>query len=399
MSFILNHSIITKKMIDLLVDFIRKQAKGSRLYQQTQVTDRFSLEAAKLPSIIVRTVSNTQRRIHFDDFIDDIHGRVKLVPIQADNDLVGNNIERVNLPQTVDYDPRWAFDPSIGYPTGTDITEAVFTNTTGASFNSGVSTGIIITLPPPNTFDPNSLIWALEAPRQDGTPNPIVPSGTGLHTIGVAISANQDQFYLVYSGDSISGTVIQAVDPDQYIVNASGLVPGLSGTIIKLNDVLWAGDQYQVQTYSTDQLTYATYGGIYDTSISFECYAGSTIEAQELGDLIERFLVEKKKNPYDAAGFNLTGWSQGGQSEQEYINDHIFSTAVSCEGFIFWTDYRSADVITSASGIAIPSGIFLVSGQYIGPGVLTNLAFTNPTYLGGLANLQGVNIQNNPNLF
>jgi hypothetical protein len=377
MSFILNHSVVTKKIIDLLVDFIRKESRKSRLYQQTQVSDRFSLEAARIPSIIVKNVSNTQRRIHYDDFIQDIYGRVQLIPIQADDDLVGNNLQRTNLPDTLDYDPRWALDPTIGYPTGTDITQAIFTSGTGVNFNSGVTTGIIITLPPPNTYDPSSLIYALEAPREDGTPNPITPSGTGIHTIGVAISAAQDQFYLIYSGTSITGTVIQAVEPDQYIVNASGLVPGLTGTVIKLNDVLWAGDQYQVQTYYQDQMTYATYGGIYEMSIQFECYAGSTIEAQELGDLVERFLVEKKKKPYDSAGFNFTSWAQGGQGEEDYINDHIFSTSVSCDGFIFWTDYRSVDIITSASGTAIPSGTYPIY-PYMAPSVYTNLAFTNP---------------------
>jgi len=507
MSYILNYSIITKKIIDLLVGFIRTQARGSRLYQQTQVTDRFSLEAARLPSIIVRNVSNTQRRTHSDDFIDDIYGRVELVPMLADDNLVGNDLQRTNLADSLDYDPRWPLDPSIGYPSGTDITNVIYTTVSGGTFGSGVTTGMIITIPPPNSFEPSSLIWALENPRLDGTTNPItaqggtvnstgmfaegyantnyaqtlsgtsiqislinqnvfpytginavysgnntgtgvfpttgvgvngagwfqsgttllwsnggyvdfsgasaagqVPmsgatywvdysySGPDIHTIAVALSADQEQFYLIYSGISLpnGATAIQAVSPDQFIVNASGLVPGLSGVSIKLNDVLWAGDQYQVQTWNTDQLTYATYGGIYDTSINFECYAGSTIEAQELGDLVERFLVERKKNPYDSAGFNLTSWAQGGQSEQEYINDHIFSTAVSCEGFIWWTDYRGADVITSASGTAIPTGIFVVSGQYIAPGVLTSVNYTNPTYYGGFYNLNGSNPLNNP---
>lgn len=489
-NFILNHSIVTKKIIDLLVEFLRQNARGNRLYQQTQVTDRFSLEDVRIPAVIVRNVSNTQRRTHSDDFIDDITGRVELVPITADSNLVGSNLIRTNLADSLDYDPRWAFDPTIGYPTGTDITQAIFTSQTGGSFNSGVTTGMIITLPPPNTFDPSSLIWALEATRPDGTPNPIDPtfrtvnatglilethsnvgysqtasgsafdiqiplnlsvlttgihnvysgnnntsgvfpttgvgingagwfqsgtslywsngsytnfsgasaagqiplsgnsygvdysySGPDVHTIAVALSSTQDQFYLIYSGISIptsGNTVIQAVQPDQFIINASGLVPGLSGTIIKLNDVLWAGDQYQALTFKNDVLTYAVYGGIYDMSITFECYANSTIEAQELGDMIERFLVEKKKQPYDMAGFNLTGWAQGGQSEEEYINDHIFSTSVNADGFRFWQEYRGLDIITSVSGTAIPGGFFNNSGQYIGPGVETVLTVTNP---------------------
>lgn len=492
--FILNNAVVTKKIIDLLVDFIRKNARKSRLYETTQVSDRFSLEAARVPSIIVKNVTNTQRRIHYDDFMDDIIGRIELVPISGDSTLVGSNIIRTNLPESVDYDPRWPFDPTIGYPTGTDITSAVFTTQTGGSFNSGVTTGIIITLPPPNEFEPSSFVYGLEATRLDGTPNPITTFGktvnsTGLlfegysnlnydptssgniinvtlnnptvypvsvmqsgiqavfsgnntstgmfpftgngvnsagwfqsgnsicwsngsyasfsgasaagqvpasgatywvdynyfgpdiHTMAIALSASQDQFYLIYSGNSIltdTKTVIQPVQPDQYIVNASGLVPGLSGTVFKLNDVLWAGDQYQALTFPKDQLTYAVYGGLYEMSISFECYANSTIEAQELGDLVEQFLVEKKKQPYNADAFNLTSWGQGGQSEEEYINDHIFSTAVSTEGFRFWQEYRGLDIITGISGIAIPVGLYNNSGTYVAPGVQTLLTFTNP---------------------
>ncbi len=492
--FILNNAVVTKKIIDLLVDFIRKNARRSRLYENTHVSDRFSLEAVRIPAIIVKNVSNTQRRVHYDDFIDDITGRFELVPISGDSTLVGNNLIRTNLPDSLDYDPRWAFDPTIGYPTGLDITSAVFTTQTGGSFNSGVTTGMIITLPPPNEFEPSSFVYGLEATRLDGTANPITTlsrtinstglvleghsninypetqsgtaiqitlnnptaytvtamqsginavysgnntgtgmyptTGTGIlqagwfqsgnalywsnggypdfsgasaagqvppsgayygvdysyygpdiHTIAVALSASQDQFYLIYSGISIltsGNTVIQAVQPDQYIVNASGLVPGLSGTVIKLNDVLWAGDQYQALTFPQEQLTYAVYGGIYDMTINFECYANSTIEAQELGDLVEKFLVEKKKQPYNADAFNLTAWAQGGQSEEEYINDHIFSTSVSADGFRFWQEYRGLDIIKGVSGTAIPTGYYNNSGTYISPGVISNITFTNP---------------------
>ncbi len=365
--------LIAKKIIDSMVNFLRVQSRTSRLYQHTQITDRFSLEAAKIPSIIIRSTSNTQRRIDTTDFITDYQGRVKFIPIKADDDLVGNNLERVNLPQTLDYDPRWAFDPTIGYPTGTDITNAVFTNSTGSNFGSGVTTGAIITLPPPNTFEPSSINWGLETYRLDGTANPIDPiNGTGTHTIAVALSADQEQFYLVYSGDSISGTVVQPVDPDQFIVNASGLVPGLSGTAIKLSDVLWAGDQYRIETYDTDQLVYGIYGGIYDISISFECYATSTIEAQELGDLVESFLVEKKKNPYDLAGINLINWSQNSGGELEYLTGHIFQSSVTVDLFVFWQEYRPVEIITSASGTAISSGIYSLTGAYVAPSVYTN---------------------------
>lgn len=493
-NFILNDAVVTKKIIDLLVEFLRNNAKRNKMYEHTHVSDRFNLEQVRIPAIIVKNVSNTQRRIHYDDFIDDITGKFELVPISGDNSLVGNNLIRTNLPNSLDYDPRWPLDPTIGYPTGIDITQAVYTSQTGGSFNSGVTTGMIITLPPPEEFDPSSFVYALEAPRLDGTANPIttfsrtvnstgllfegyanenysqtasgtslsvtlnyssvlpltalssginavysgnntgsgmfpytgtginqagwyqsgnalywsngsyadfsgasaagqVPmsgqtywvdysySGPDVHTIAVALSADQSQFYLIYSGNSIltsSKTVIQPVELSQYIVNASGLVPGLTGTVMKLNDVLYAGDQYQALTFPTEQLTYAVYGGLYEMTVNFECYANSTLEAQELGDLVEKFLVERKKAPYDANAFNLTAWSQGGQGEEEYINDHIFSTSVSVDGFRFWQEYRGLDIITGVSGIAIPTGFYNNSGTYVPPGVMTNLTWTNP---------------------
>ena len=368
MAFAFNHSVVTKKIIDLLVGFLRTNARRSRLYTMTQISDRFDYEQTRVPAVIVKSVTNTQRRTHYDDFIVDEWGHTQLIPISGDSNLVGNNLQRNNLPDTLDYDPRYAFDPSIGYPSGVDITEGIYTGITGSSltgtsFNSGVTTGIVINIPPATTYDPESIVYALDCPRLDGTPSPInPPGGTGLHTIAVALSDDQEQFYLVYSGTSLTGTVIQPVEPDQIIVNASGLVPGLTGTTILLNDVLWAGDQYQIQTYNTDQFVYGVYGGVYDISIAFDCYAGSTIEAQELGDLIEGFLVYLKRDVKDLGGFNLTGWSQPGQAEADYINGHIFSCGVACEGFVWWQEYRSVDLITSASGTAIPVKSINVSG-------------------------------------
>jgi len=549
--FSLNDSVITKKVIDLLVHFIRKNAKRSRLYEQTKVTDRFSLEAVRIPAVIVKNVSNTQRRTDYTDFIHDVHGRIELVPISGDNTLVGNNIIRTNLPESLDYDPRWAFDPTIGFPsgygfsgngfvgTGTipanpsyDITEVVFTSQTGGNFSPDITTGIVVTLPPPATFEPSSMLYGLDAARSNGSngpdvPNPIVPnfrtvnisglilethnnttftpsasgnfevplnlnvlpifkpvtidytwpgnptnslfvfgavatsginavysgnnttfgtypfSGVGIngagwfqsgssigwtngayatyaaavtagqipasgsiygvdynyqgpdvHNIAVALNDTQDQFYLIYSGISLGGsTVMQPVEPGQYIVNASGLVPGLTGTVIKLNDVLWAGDQYQALTWNTTIPTYAVYGGLYEISIQFECYANSTVEAQELGDLVQNFLVEYKKQPYDLDAFNFTAWSQGGQGEEDYINDHIFSTSVSADGFRFWQEYRGVDVISNICMTAIPTGYYTLGTgtscptlvpvnfakeSYIAPGVESIVTTTNP---------------------
>ena len=532
----LNDAVITKKVIDLLVHFIRKNAKRSRLYEQTKVTDRFSLESVRIPAVVVKNISNTQRRTDYTDFINDTHGRVALVPIAADSTLVGNNILRTNLPESLDYDPRWAFDPTIGFPagygfsgngfagTGTipanptyDITEVVFTSQTGGSYSPDITTGIVVTLPPPAIFQPASMLYGLDAARSNGSNGPAVsnpinptfrtvnasglileihnntsflPSSSGsfqvplnlnmlplyqpvqidytwpgnptnalfvfgavatsginavysgnntsfgtypfsgvgvngagwfqtgnsigwtsgayptysgavvagqipssgslygvdynyvgpdVHTIAIALNDTQDQFYLIYSGISLGGSIaMQPVEPGQYIVSASGLVPGLTGTVIKLNDVLWAGDQYQALTWNKTIPTYAVYGGLYEMSIQFECYANSTLEAQELGDLVQSFLVEHKKQPYDLDAFNFTAWSQGGQAEEEYINDHIFSTSVSADGFRFWQEYRGVDLITAVSGLAIPTGYYTNSGTYIAPGVESIVTTTNP---------------------
>ncbi len=376
--------MITKRLIDLMVPFFRRHAMQNRLYQHTDFSDRFDLTQVQVPCVIVRTVSNNQRRIAPDDFIDDVHEKVQLVPIQADNNLVGNNVHKVNLPSSIDYDPKYPWDNTIGVATGTDIVKTIFTTGTSADFESGTNTGIIINVPPPTTFEPTSLLYARECPILEGTPPVVAPTGgTGTYTIAVALNSTQDQFYLVFSGNDISGTRILPVEPNQFIINGSGIAPELTGTAFKMNDILWAGDQYQIRIFDTDQFVYAKYGGIYNHTISFECYARSTIEAQELGDLVEKFLVEKKKEPYDSDGFVLTEWSQGGQSERDYINEHLFQTAVSCQGFVQWGELRSVDIISSASGIAIPIGG--VEGvPYFGPGVETLTKFNNPTYEGGL---------------
>ena len=88
MAYILNRSIITKKIIDLAVMFLRENFATSKLYENVKITDRFSLTSAQIPCIIVRNTSNTQRRVHFDDLVEQIYSQVELVPTSTDNNLV-----------------------------------------------------------------------------------------------------------------------------------------------------------------------------------------------------------------------------------------------------------------------------------------------------------------------
>lgn len=373
MPYVLNRSVITKRIIDMLVGSMREWISRNRLYRHTDISDRFALEAAQIPCVIVRGVSNTQKRIDTQDFIQDLEGRVELIPISADNNLFGNNVQQVNLPDNVSYDPRWPWDNSVGVPSGLDIANAIYTS--GTVSNSGINTGIIITVPGSATFDPTSIVTATE---YSGAFYGSVVSGTRDYSLALSLNQNQDQFYLLVSGTDViisgtptTGIVALPVEPNQFIVDGSGVAPGLTGTQLLMSDVLYAGDQYQLKTFNTPELTYAIYGGIYNMSVSFECYARTTIEAQELGDLMQRFLVERKLYFYDEYGVSITSWSQGGQSEREYVNEHIFQTSVSSDMFIEWHDYRSLDVITSSSGIAIPYGNYVTN--YSPPSVYTKV--------------------------
>jgi len=378
MAYILNRSVITKKIIDLLVWSMREWISRNRLYRHTDISDRFSLEAAQIPSVVIRNVSNTQQRTHFDDYIQDIEGRVELIPLSADNQLFGNNIQSVNLPDNVNYDPRWPFDQTIGVASGVDITNAIYTS--GTITNSGINTGIVITVPGSGVFDPVSIVTATE---YSGAYYGNVISTTNNYTLALSLNQSQDQFYLLVSGNDVlisgvpsTGVVALPVEPNQFVVDGSGIAPGLTGTQLLMGDVLFAGDQYQLKTFATPRTTYSIYGGLYKMSVSFECYARTTIESQELGDLIQRFLVERKLYFYDQYGVSITSWSQGGQSEREYINEHIFQTSVSADMFIEWHDYRSVDLITGFSGIAIPYGLYVT--DYLAPGVYTKVQPYNP---------------------
>jgi hypothetical protein len=365
MAYVLNKKIITKRIIDVLVDFLKQNLSRNRLYRHVDISDRFPLEQVQIPMVVIRSVTNNQRRIHFDDFMEDYHSRVTLVPVQADDNLYGNNMAQVNLPETLDYDPRWPWDVSVGYPSGTDITQTIFTS--GNVFNSGVDTGIIITVPGSGTFDPSSIMFADENRQSVGSPSLI--TGNNTYTLTLSQAVTNDQFYLNVTGTDMTGTVALAVEPNQMIVNGSGIASGLSGTRIFMSDILFAGDQYQLNTTPNEELAYAIYGGIYNMSISIDCYARTTIEAEELGDIIEDILTARKLDFYDRTGASITSQSQGGGTEREYANEHLFQTSVSIELFKEWQEYRSVTTILSASGTAIPNGIY--SGTYVAPGVYT----------------------------
>jgi len=350
MAYILNRSVITKRIIDLFVQFLRENFATNKLYQNTKITDRFSLTAAQIPCIIVRNTSNTQRRVHFDDLVEQIYSQVELIPLSTDNNLVGNNIERVNLPATVDWNPVRPFDQSIPMASGTDINVTILTSGTAPYNESTYTTGIIITVPSSNTYQPVSLVYAVEQTRLDGTPSPIT-SGVS-YNLAIGMDQPNDQFYLMYSGVGISGINALPITGNEYILNPSGMQ---SGVAIKVGDVLFAGDQYQLNFYGDSTYIADRFGGIYNITLNFDCYAETTIEIQELTDFVERFLVEKKFDLYDLAGINLTSWSMGGQTEQAHVNEYIFQTSVTCECFNEWFDIRSLALVSSSVASAQPT--------------------------------------------
>ena len=258
MAYILNRSVITKKIIDLFVQFLRDNFATNKLYQNTKITDRFSLTAAQIPCIIVRNTSNTQRRVHFDDLVEQIYSQSELVPLSTDNNLVGNNIERVNLPASVDWTPNRPFDQSMPIASGTDINVTILTSGTAPYNESTYTTGIVITVPSSNTYQPVSLVYAVDEARLEGTQSPIT-SGSS-YNLAIGMDLPNDQFYLMYSGSGISGVNALPITGNEYILNPSGMQ---SGVAIKVGDVLFAGDQYQLNFYETPQYIADRFGGIY----------------------------------------------------------------------------------------------------------------------------------------
>lgn len=365
----LNRQIITKKIIDIFVDFIREKLSTNKLYNNVRVSDRFQYEAALLPCVIIRQTSNTQRRIHYDDFMDDNFNRVQLIPISGNDLIVGNNTQRDNLPITVDWNPNWAWDTSFPLPSGSDINKVVYTSGTPPYDTTNLNTGVIITVPPPSIFIPTSIERAQEAENiSPYTLQPVsnnIPSGT----FNLAIGLTGEQFYLLYNGTGISGTNFIPIKGDDYIINPSGMP---SGVAIKMNDVLFAGDQYVLNTYVDQEFISERFGGIYDITLNFDLYAMSTIEIQELCDTVERFFVERKQELYNKFGLSLTSWSKGGESEEVHLNEYIFKASLSTQGFVEWHEDREIVIITDVSGTAIPTGGYTLTGQYLAPGVFVD---------------------------
>ena len=373
-----NRRYITKKIIDLMIDFLRDNFKYNRLYNNINVTDRFSMTAAQLPCIIVRQTTNSATRTDYSDYMFDNFGRVQLTPLSADDDLVGNNIVRTNLPMTVDWSPLRPFDDSLPISPGYDIAEVAFTSGTGPFPSGATSTGVIITIPPPTTFMPSSILYIKETPiNQWYYPGQESVNYSG--TFSAAIGRTGPQFYFIYSGSTFSGVNVLPVSPDEYLVNPSGM----SGVTIQLSDVLFAGDQYEIQTFIEDQFISERYGGKYDITISFDLYADSTLELQELTDFAESFLVQKKFDLWNKAGFNTNEWSKSSESEKAYLNEFIFQSSITIAGFTEWFEDRSSDVVTSIRVYPLPIGGYDQNGNSV------QLMYFVPSGTSGLSALPG----------
>ena len=372
----LNRQLITKKIIDVFVDFLRLNVSTNKLYNNTKVTDRFAYETAQIPCVVIRQTSNTQKRIHYDDFIDDNLNRVQLIPISGNDTIVGNNTQRVNLPLTVDWNPTWNWDTSIPLPSGSDISHVVYTSGTPPYNTTDNTTGIIITVPPPSTFIPTSIERAQEAEIVNPLTYQLSLTTITSGTYNLAIGLTGDQFYLLYSGTGISETQVLAISPDEYIISPSGMPENVA---IKMNDVLFAGDQYVLNTYEEPEFISERFGGMYDITINFDVYAMSTIESQELCDVIERFLVEKKQDLWNKYGLSLTAWSKGGESEEAHMNEYIFKASLTTQGFVEWHEDREITLISSIVCSGIPIGGYTLDGNYVVPGISTTTGMNNYT--------------------
>ncbi len=254
----LYRNVVTKSLINLFIDFIKENISTNKLYQNIKVTDRFSYESAGIPCVIIRQTTNTQRRTDYWDFIDDYYGKVALIPVSGNNTIIGNNTQRVNLPIQIDWNPTWAWDTSIPLPSGTDISETLFTS--GTTYNTtDITTGIIIQLPPPTEFIPISIENAVEVERRDSFSGILEPSVLTDKVYNLAIGITGEQFYLIYSGTGMNSLATLPIAPEQNLVDA----PGISGVSIKFNDVLYAGDQYVLKTFAESQFIAEIFGGIW----------------------------------------------------------------------------------------------------------------------------------------
>jgi hypothetical protein len=69
MSITGSYTLITKRMVNLLIDFLRENVNKSKLYENTKVSNVFSMETAQIPCVIIRQTSNEVRRIHSNNII------------------------------------------------------------------------------------------------------------------------------------------------------------------------------------------------------------------------------------------------------------------------------------------------------------------------------------------
>ncbi len=377
------HKIISKKIVDALIDFFREKSSKNRLYESVKITDSFPQESANIPYVIISQNSNTQKRNDFTDFWRDNYNRVQLIPLLADNDLVGNNAQRVNLPQTIDFNPMWAWDTSVPLPSGSDISKVLFTSGTGPFDTQNISTGVIITVPKANTFEPTSIERAQEAIQIDPFTNLPVSNNMPDTEWVMAIGRTNNQFYLIYSGTAFSGNTYSGisslpVSPDDFLINPPNMPSGVS---IKLNDVLSDGDQYILRTFTDPNFISERFGGLYNISLTFDVGALSTIERDEISDMIERFLVENKYDLYNSYGISLLSWSKGGNTQEPHLtNDYLYKSNISTEALVEWHEDRGITLIDSLSVVAIPIGYLVnFSGStYYAPGVyFPNVSYNN----------------------
>ena len=355
--------IWTKKIIDLFVDFLRENVSKNKVYQTTKVSDRFSYETAQIPCVIIRNTSNTVRRTDFTDFLLDVQSRVQLIPISTDNNIVGSNFERVNIPSHVEQNTLWPWDPTVGIPSGTDINKTLYTSISGNYNVNDVTTGIIITIPSASTFIPQSIERAEEINNFDYySQQQLASTITSGNTYDLVIGLSNAQYYMLYSGSSFSGSYICPIYQEQILNNPSGM----SGVSIYFNDLLYPGDRYQIRTFEDETYVCERYGGMIDHTINFDVYGMSTIETQELCDIIERFLVEKKYELWDRVGFTAKSWSKGGESEQPHLNEYIFKANITTDGILEWHEDKGIQVISGMTIYSFPAGSYVTVIPVVG---------------------------------
>jgi hypothetical protein len=274
------------------------------------------------------------------------------------------NYERVNLPNYIEENNLFPWDTDTPNISGTDIANTLFTNISGNYNTTDQTTGIIITVPQPNNFEPQSIERIEEIKIFNEYTYMQNPTTVQEGIVDLAIAIDNEQFYMIYSGTTLSGINTLPIYAEQVLNDA----PGLSGVSIKFNDVLYAGDRYQIRTYSGETFISERFGGIYDITISFDIYAMSTIEIHELSDLIQQFFVVKKFDLWDKAGFTIKTWTKSGESETQHLNEYIYKSSLNISGMVEWHEDRGILLLDSFTVSAIPYGSFY-SGTYVPIGV------------------------------